>query len=289
MHFSLSMLFVILGLCGAQVAVPKDDAPKSSPEQRLAFARQAAGAYRFRINDRDKPEIKLHHEPLLRWNNQVIREDDGLLFVWTEGDKGRPIATAQFFVVETNWHHEFQSLSVNGFDGRFDGEGGGGWAWRPNRPGLEFVRATDVDPPAASANQRLRQMKTIAERFSAAVDPDGKFESPEQLRLLTTPVYRYSADTYGILDGAMFVFAQGTNPEVLLLIEAEGTGPANKVWRYAFARMSWFHLRVHRGNQIIWKLDRAPVPTADQNSPYYFRLNALPDRSGELIIPAIKK
>jgi hypothetical protein len=181
-----------------------DDAPKSSPEQRLAFARQSAEAYRFRIKDHDKLEVKLHPEPLLRWNNKVIREDDGLLFIWTEGDKGRPLATAQFFVVDTNWHHEFQSLSVNGFDAQFQGEGGANWAWRPNRPGLEYVLATDVNPPAASANLRLRQMKTIAGQFTAAVDPEETFASPDQLRLLTTPVYRYSSDADGILDGAVF-------------------------------------------------------------------------------------
>ena len=288
MHFSQFILFVICGLFGAQVETSNDKAPTSSPEQRLVFAKLAAGAYRFRVNDREQPQVKLNHEPLLRWNNQVIREDDGLLFVWTEGDHGRPLATAQFFVVETSWHHEFQSLSLNGFDARFEGEGGAGWSWRPNRPGLQFIHAADVDPPAASANQRLRQMKTIAERFTAAVDPDGKFESPEQLRLLTTPVYRYSADPHGILDGAIFVFAQGTNPEVMLLIEAEGTGPAGKAWRYGFARMSCFHLRVYRGDQVVWKQDRAPVPTPSQNSPYYFRLNAQVDRSAELNIPAGK-
>ena len=181
MHFSRSLLFVILGLVGAQVETSKDDAHKSSPEQRLAFARQAAAGYRFRINDRDKPKVSLHYEPLLRWNNQVVQEDDGLLFVWTEGDNGRPIVTAQFFLQKPNWQHEFQSLSVDSFDSRFEGEGGDGWVWRPNRPGLEFVRAADADPPAALANQRLRQMKAIAERFSAAVDQEGKFESPEQL------------------------------------------------------------------------------------------------------------
>src|SRR5258708_3502072 len=114
-------LVMTLGMFAAQVQTTQDDAPKSSAEQRLAFAGQSAGAYRFRIKGQDKLEIKLHPEPLLRWNNKVIREDDGLLFIWTEGDKGRPLATAQFFVVETNWHHEFQSLSVNGFDAQFEG------------------------------------------------------------------------------------------------------------------------------------------------------------------------
>jgi hypothetical protein len=129
---------------------------------------------------------------------------------------------------------------------------------------------------------KLRQMKAIAERFSAAVDQAGTFQRPEQLRLLTKPVYRYSAESQGILDGAMFAFTQGTNPEVLLLVEAEGAGTAAKSWRYGFARMSSFYLRVLRGDKIVWERDRPPVPTRDPRGPYFFRWEAQIDRSADV-------
>ena len=61
--------------------------------------------------------------------------------------------------------------------------------------------------PADSANARLRQMKSIAERFTASVDPIVTFANPEQLRLLTTPIYRYAAPAQGILDGSLFASA----------------------------------------------------------------------------------
>ena len=125
-------------------------------------------------------------------------------------------------------------------------------------------------------------MKTIAERFTAAVDTSGNFANPEQLRLLTTPIYRYSATAHGILDGALFAFVQGTNPEVLMLVEADATAPAATGWRYGFARMSCFFLRVHEGSELAWKADREPVPTTDRGSPYFFRLSAQLDRSAEM-------
>jgi hypothetical protein len=142
-------------------------------------------------------------------------------------------------------------LSADPFNARSEGEDARGWTWEPSRSGLTFVRADRIGPPAESTNARLRQMKTIADRFTASVDPDGTFANPEQLRLLTTPIYRYSATEQGILDGALFAFAQGTNPEVLLLIEADATAPTAKVWRYGFARMSCFFLRVHQGGQFV--------------------------------------
>ncbi len=275
-------LVAFFTVSGTLTAVAQDNAPKSSPEQRLMFARKAASGYRLSVVERDRPEVTLHAEPLLRWINKVVREDDGMLFLWTEGNKGRPVAAAQFFLVQTEWHHEFQSLSVNRFIARSEGEDARDWIWEPSRPGLTFLRADRIGPPADSANARLRQMKAIAERFTAAVNPDGAFANPEQLRLLTTPIYRYSANAQGIIDGAVFAFAQGTNPEVLILIEADATAPATKVWRYGFARMSCFFLRVHEGGQLAWSVDREPVPTPDRSSPYFFRLSAQLDRSAEL-------
>jgi hypothetical protein len=130
-------------------------------------------------------------------------------------------------------------------------------------------------------------MKTIAEKFSAAVDQSETFEAPEQLRLLTTPLYRYSANGQGILDGALFAFVQGTNPEVLLLIEAQGAAPAERIWRYGFARMSSYNLRVRRGEQTVWERKREPVPMRSFTSSYYFRWRAQLDRSADVELPAV--
>jgi hypothetical protein len=275
-------LVAFLSVSGALTAAAQDSSPKSSPEQRLIFGTKAALEYRFVVGDRGRHDVTLHAEPLLRWINKVVREDDGMLFLWTEGNKGRPVATAQFFLQQTQWHHEFQSLSADRFIARSEGEQARGWTWEPSRAGLTFVLADRIGPPAESANARLRQMKTIADRFTAAVDPNSAFANPEQLRLLTTPIYRYSAPAQGILDGALFAFVQGTNPEVLMLIEAEATAPAAKVWRYGFARMSCFYLRVHQGGQLVWNADREPVPTTDRGSPYFFRLSAQLDRSAAM-------
>jgi hypothetical protein len=275
-----SALVVVLGLGSAQLDTTSEGAP-STPEQRLAFSLRAARKYRFRIASRDPSTVQLHPEPVLRWNNKVVREDDGLLFLWTEGDKGRPVATAQFFVVDSDWHHEFQSLSQDGFDAQF-ADDAGRWNWKPNRPGVELVRADGSDPPADSAVQRLRQMKSIAERFSAAVDRNDSFDTPEQLRLLTTPVYRYSGPDQAIVDGALFAFVQGTNPEVLILIEAFESQSAARIWRYGFARMSSFNLRVSREGRVVWKRDREDVPTRDLSSPYHFRMRAERDDSANL-------
>ena len=67
------------------------------------------------------------------------------------------------------------------------------------------------------------------------------------------PVYRYEAekDSADLLDGALFVFVRGTDPDVWLLLEAVLTAgqPAAK-WQFAVARMNSIEITVeHNGLQ----------------------------------------
>lgn len=275
---SLCIMFSALLLVGQPDR--SEEISESSADQRLVFAQQAASIYRFRLSKSTK-KVKLSLKPLLRWNNHVVREDDGILFLWTEQNKGRPVAAAQFFLADRHWHHEFQSLSPGPFDAD---QSDGKWSWAPKQAGVRWQNADDGSPPADSAVQRLRQMKSLVGRFTAAVDQHDEFESPEQLRLLTTPLYRYAADEEDVVDGAMFAFVQGTNPEILVLVEAQPAAPSRTVWRYAFARMSCFALRVDRDGQTVWSERRAAVPTPDATGPYFIRWKAQPDRSAEVVV-----
>ena len=57
-------------------------------------------------------------------------------------------------------------------------------------------------------------------------------KSEWELRLMPTPLLRYSSATNKIIDGALFAFAQGTNPEALVLVEAVET-VNGRAWRAA--------------------------------------------------------
>src|SRR6185312_10054484 len=84
--------------------------------------------------------------------------------------------------------------------------------------------------PEATPQLRLRQLREIARRFTSNEEiKNEKFE----LRLLSTPVDRYTPSMSDRADGAIFFFTLGTNPEVVLLIESDGKG-----WSYAAGRMT---------------------------------------------------
>jgi hypothetical protein len=54
-----------------------------------------------------------------------------------------------------------------------------------------------------------------------------------ECRLLTQPIDRYADEKSGITDGAIFAFANGTNPEVALLLEA-----SSEQWLFGALRLS---------------------------------------------------
>jgi hypothetical protein len=209
---------------------------------------------------------ELQPEPLLRWNNQIVQEDDAAFFLWTTD--GRPVAAAQLFMQGDDWHHEFQSLHDDGFSAYAPGQAEP--FWQPAGSGIQYAAVADADPPGATPGVRLRQMRDILRSFRAKCSPDTE-ENPEELRLLSTPLYRYQCASNGIEDGALFAFAQGTNPEVLLLVETHREGNASVTWRYAIAPMMSWAAEVAEDGEVVWEQPKAEVPTPTRDGPYYFR------------------
>jgi hypothetical protein len=116
--------------------------------------------------------------------------------------------------------------------------------WKPEA-GLARKELTDAPAPAATSAARLLQLRQLAQEFTGyEVDREQK---RWELRLLPTPLYRYPAARSGVLDGALFalISSAGTDPEVLLLIEAKETDGKVR-WEYACGRFSDWDLHVQR-------------------------------------------
>jgi hypothetical protein len=184
---------------------------------------------------------------------------DGTLFVWTLDD--RHAATASVWIRKTGHEfHEFQSLAV----GALTASNRGVTRWAPAQPGIERKPMPDAQPPAGTALRRLNQMRALAREYSATVT--GLDEDQQVLRLLPQPVYRYGRPDGAVADGAFFAYCKGTNPEVLLLVEAVKNGKELQ-WNYAFARMSSRGCEVRREDKVVWSvpLVRGESPT----DPYF--------------------
>jgi hypothetical protein len=102
-------------------------------------------------------------------------------------------------------------------------------------------------------------MKLLRERFTAHEKSviGGRIE----LRPLTSPLYRYADEGSGLVDGAIFSFANGTNPEVLLVLEAHRSKEKDTgQWQYGLAQMAGAEVFVHLDEKQIWHRPNADPP-----------------------------
>lgn len=239
------------------------DEDKAAAAARLDYMKRSAAVYRVTLADKDKTEIKLIEEPVLRWTNPVSNVPDGALFLWI-GPNGRPELAAQVFIAAGTkdlWLHEFQSLSA----GRFTVARGDEVPWHPQKPGVELKPVDDAPPPAESAVQRLTQMRAIAQKFQADDDFEGK--SRWELRLMAKPLQRYGKPSTEVLDGALFAFVHGTDPEVFVMIEARGA-PGKYRWHYGLAPMTAYAVKVSSKGNEIWSSPQQKGPSRP-DEPYF--------------------
>lgn len=249
-----------LSLCAVGFAADDetDRAEPSSPAADLAAwtARRLAEMRAYNVTmstNTGRVTLHLEEQPLLKWSNPLRSAQRGITFVWTTA--GRPRLVCCTFPDTTLTTHEFQSLgdvpiTVQSATGNS----------RTFAPPSSFTAMPDAPIPAANRPLRLAQMRRLAGRFSAHVTAEN-----QDTRLLTQPIYRYPKDAD--VDGAMFAFVQGTDPECLVLFEATEDG-----WQYRIARMTAVYLRVRLDDVVLREFE--PDWQVDDPSYHNFHLDA---------------
>jgi hypothetical protein len=88
-----------------------------------------------------------------------------------------------------------------------------------------------------------------------------------ELRLMSRPLYEYSA-VQEVLDGAIFAFVMGTDPELFLLIEAR-TINSTTAWYWAFARFTHIGITARHGNQTVFECQHRRETTTMEYYPLF--------------------
>jgi hypothetical protein len=234
---------------------------------RLEFMKAEAAAYRFAKAGNRAVPLTFREDPAFRLGKQPADNVvDGAIFLWL-GEDGRPEASLQIFMVKHTeapqpiWAHEFNSFSSESLLGTRRGLP----SWSPRRPGVEYHRLDDVPKPAATAALRLRQMRAIMQNFK--VKDYFKDKSWTELRLLPTPVARYGKEGAAVIDGALFAFVTGTDPEACVFLEAR-QGKQGAEWFYALAPLTCYWLKGSYKNAEVWDLPRRP-DGGSASGPYF--------------------
>jgi hypothetical protein len=150
--------------------------------------------------------------------------------IWALGEEGRPRALITTELRPLSFGsprivYEYLSLSPDRFTAT-----GGDVGWAPESSALEFKPVPKSQPPAATAERRLSQMRALAKRFSGEENVGGE---KCELRLMPQPIHRYVPYQAEGADGTMFLLSFGTNPEAVLFLESDG-----KEWSYAVGRLA---------------------------------------------------
>ncbi len=228
-------------------ATPNSDDAKKDAEtaKRLEAMRDLARAFKMvAIEGDERSPLQLAQAPLHRWTDPTRQKSDGVLWAWRSS--GRPVAVLAIEPQPTYWSFEFVSLST----GRVQADNGL-VTWAPQTAGVEFKEIPNGPAIAAGAAERLRQMRDLAKRFSGSEYWHvTKIHYP--LRLLPHPIDRYSDPDAALVDGAVFIFANTTNPEILLLIEARKRGNGPATWWYAAATLTTAAPALSLDRKEVW-------------------------------------
>lgn len=195
---------------------------------------------------------KLEPEPLFRYDDPTRGYVDGT--VWKLGQQGRPLALLtlelhpMYLGTGPRFVHEFLAITNAEFDCRL-----GSLAWSPQKSAVEMKVLRDGPIASPSETIRLAQMKRMADRFEARQIIQEITEQRIELRMLPTPIDRYSPLPRDRADGAVFLFVNGRNPGLALLIETDGSD-----WKYGIGRLSL-------PSRLVVTLDRKTVASWERS------------------------
>lgn len=249
-------LFLALPLIVGQAAA---DAPDKEKPYWLETARQHIAECEVFFPAHPDRDIKAHAEPVFHHIQSTRGRSVGSVFLFVEAS-GRPAAVGDVFLFPKRETHdlynEWHSLADEPLTVRWDG----GPLLECPAAGLEWMPFPDGPALATSRTARERQLRQLARRFTAHLV--NREKDKYELRLLTTPLYRYSAgeeaaddaDPPASLGGGLFAFCQETDPEIFLLLEARRAGEGWS-WHWAVAEFSNLSLFLQLDGKDAWKAD----------------------------------
>jgi hypothetical protein len=262
-------------LVPALAAAPEKEDPES--KQRLELMRAAVRDLVPESSElKAKDALAVAPEPLLRYSEPTrdLKATGGCLDagVWRLGAEGRPTALVTVEIYRADGgarvlSYEFLSLTDKTFSLKHKTEQ---VRWDATASGLELKDLPEGPKPGETAAARLTQMRHLARRFGAT---EAYNKDTVECRLIAQPIDRYQSEADKIADGTIFALANGTNPEVGIVLETDG-----RTWRYGVLRLCAAGVKVTLDGKEVAAYE--PHKTgASRDGPY---------NSGSYKIPADK-
>jgi len=211
-------------------------------------------------------KIERIEEPLLFYGEPTRNNDRGSVWGW--GRKGRPVALLELWQnPEQRALWRFAICNTSG--GKLRARHAGAPWWNENDSTVELKDIPGIPAPAAETALRQRQLKLLAEKFTGHEfwDPGN---TRYELRPLKRPLRTYRDEANGVLEGGLFTLANGTNPEIMLFIEArvDPKNNAKSVWQFTVGRLAHAELHLEYNGKEVFEAPRG-WGVSGSNQPYW--------------------
>jgi hypothetical protein len=260
----------------------KTDNPEKSPdeEHHRREAERVVGGIEVEVLAADAwVKVERIDKPLLYYGDATRENDRGSVWGW--GPKGRPVALLELFQ-NVNDRGKWVFTVCNTSGGKVRARRGGGPWWAENDSACVPKDIPGAPTPAGESAQRQRQLKALAQKFTGHQfwDPDN---SRYELRRLDRPLHAYTDEAAGVLDGALYTLANGTNPEIMLFVEAR-VNPADRsgaAWQFAVGRLSHAELHLAYDGKEVFDAPRGDR-VSGPDKPYWLGLiEGVPRKPGK--------
>jgi len=266
-HRCFIVVALVLAACerghGQEAPDKSDDEAR---KQRLEYMKSFRSDFELFRGTRSDQPLNAVDDPIQRFSNPIRNffSDCGV-FLWLDGKRPVAVATVSIRGNGVVW---FETASLS--SGALRCLRKENTYWTPQSASLAEQRLTDAPPPAASPRSRLAQMRQLCEQFTFRTEP--VLEKPTQLRLMPQPLFRFDDEVAGIIDGGLFAFAETTDPEALLLLEAVGgSGNEAPYWRFTVAKMTSRPTVAERNEKTVWSVGGYWLNPRSINDPYQER------------------
>lgn len=242
-------LFTLLTLLPVAQAQDRESTPIDSRLQTLY--QQEAKRWEMWVGSDQKQKAEIVAEPVFRWQNlSRANGQSGAMFVWLF--EGRPSVIGGVFSNPENDRrvimYEFHAL---GTDRLFPVCRDSQSKWLPGA-GITLSPLPTSPKVEETVAKRMLQLRAISRDFTA--NSTDNVKQRWDLRLLPKPLYRYENPQGQTIDGALFAFVSdaGTDPEIILMLEARRDESGNAAWYFRAVRLSISDLYLDYKGERIW-------------------------------------
>lgn len=256
------LLLYVVVICGTGVFSPNHCGGQDAEDtEKKAWLSRLAQSFEIQVQGAEE-KAACSKTTMLSYSNpeRLTGSTHGATHFWLVD--GRPIAAASFSLrrPKDRVYYEFASLTSLPMTASRNSE----VVWNPMATKEQATFSDGMEIPAALPARRLLQMRSLARSFSASCERRGV---ETKLRLLPSPIFRFSSEDSESTDGAVFAFVTSNDPELLLLLQANDINNKESRWTYHLSQMTSLEVNVMLDGSAVWNAENY-YRTRTKTGPY---------------------